>query len=141
MKMDVTFAKKATGERLKKVRESLGLTQEGFSELLEVSVTLYKKMENGSYNISVKTLRKLKEVTGVSVDYIMFGEGKEYEDIWLLLQNSENKIKLKMLLRLLIYFGYDVQDCYKEQRQEKKYSELLDKLMEEDVIKNINKMD
>lgn len=130
MEMDVTLAKKETGKRLKEVREGLELTQEAFAERLEISVTLYKKMENGSYNISVKTLRKLKEVAGISVDHIMFGEGQKYEDIWLLLQNSENKTKLKMLLRLLIYFGYDIEECYREQEDEKQYSELIDKLID-----------
>lgn len=51
-------AKVDTGKRLKKLRESLGYTQEKMAEVLEVSVTLYKKMENGSYNISVKSLRR-----------------------------------------------------------------------------------
>ncbi len=130
MEMDVTLAKKETGKRLKEVRIGLELTQEAFAERLEISVTLYKKMENGSYNISVKTLRKLREVAGISIDYIMFGEGQKYEDIWLLLQNAENKTKLKMLLRLLIYFGYDIEECYREQETEKKYSELIDKLID-----------
>ena len=67
-------AKVDTGKRLKKLRESLGYTQEKMAEVLEVSVTLYKKMEKGSYNISVKTLRRLKEKFNVSIDYIMFGE-------------------------------------------------------------------
>ena len=50
--MDTTIVKKETGNRLKKLREGLGYTQEKFAELMDVSVTLYKKMESGSYNIS-----------------------------------------------------------------------------------------
>ncbi len=42
--MDTTIVKKETGNRLKKLREGLGYTQEKFSELMDVSVTLYKKM-------------------------------------------------------------------------------------------------
>ena len=132
--MDVAVAKKETGERLKKVRESLGLTQGKFSEILGISVTLYKKMEGGSYNISVKTLRKLKQVTGVSVDYIMFGEGNEFKDIWFLLQNSENRTKLKVLLRLLMYFGYNSEEFYTERKKEEEYSALIDRLLEEDKL-------
>lgn len=130
--MDAVTDKKKTGERLRQLRESLGYTQEHFSEILGVSVTLYKKMEGGSYNISVKTLRKLRETTGASVDFIMFGEGKEYEDIWLLLQNTENKTKLKVLLRLLRYFGYDSRECRVEPGEEQDYAAFLDTLMEEE---------
>lgn len=130
--MGAVTDKKRTGERLRQLRESLGYTQEHFSEVLGVSVTLYKKMEGGSYNISVKTLRKLRETTGVSVDFIMFGEGKGYEDIWLLLQNTENKTKLKVLLRLLRYFGYDSRECRVEAEEEQDYAVFLDTLMEEE---------
>lgn len=42
--MDTATAKKKTGERLKQLRESLGYTQEKFSEILGISVTLYKKI-------------------------------------------------------------------------------------------------
>jgi len=58
--MEKTIVKRETGRRLRKLREALGYTQERMAEVLDVSVTLYKKMESGSYNISVKTLRKLK---------------------------------------------------------------------------------
>ena len=131
--MDTATAKKKTGERLKQLRESLGYTQEKFSEILGISLTLYKKMEGGSYNISVKTLRKLRETTGVSIDFMMFGEGKEYEDIWLLLQNSENRIKQKVLLRLLRYFGYDSRERRLETEQELDISEKLEKIIGEDM--------
>ncbi len=132
--METTIAKKETGVRLKKLRENLGYTQEKFSEILGVSVTLYKKMEGGSYNISIRSLRKLKEITGISIDYIMFGEGKKFDDIWILLQNSENSVKLKVLLRLLRYFGYDSQNSYFEHEQEAKYSEFLDTLIDKDKL-------
>lgn len=64
---------------------------------------------------------------------MMFGEGKEYEDIWLLLQNSENRIKLKVLLRLLRYFGYDSRERRLETEQELDISEKLEKIIGEDM--------
>ena len=112
-------AKVDTGKRLKKLRESLGYTHEKMAEVLEVSVTLYKKMEKGSYNISVKTLRRLKEKFNVSIDYIMFGEQISFNHIWMLMQSSQNSVKLKLLLRLLAYFQKDCRECFVEKSRMK----------------------
>lgn len=127
--MDTTIVKKETGKRLKKLRERLGHTQEQFAELLDISVTLYKKMESGSYNISVKNLRRLKELTGISIDYIMFGEQEEFEVIWMSLENSDNLTKMKMLLRLVAYFGVDSKECFSERKKEEEYIAFLEEWM------------
>lgn len=127
--MDTTIVKKETGKRLKKLRERLGHTQEQFAELLDISVTLYKKMESGSYNISVKNLRRLKELTGISIDYIMFGEQEEFEEIWMSLENSDNLTKMKMLLRLVAYFGVDSRECFSERKKEEEYIAFLEEWM------------
>ena len=129
IKMDTAIAKKETGNRLKKLREGMGYTQERFAELLDVSVTLYKKMESGSYNISIKNLRRLKEITGVSVDYLMFGEQKEFEEIWMSLQSSDNLTKMKMLLRLVAYFGMDSRECFVERKREEEYIAFMEEWM------------
>lgn len=127
--MDTTIVKKETGKRLKKLRERLGHTQEQFAELLDISVTLYKKMESGSYNISVKNLRRLKELTGISIDYIMFGEQEEFEEIWMSLESSDNLTKMKMLLRLVAYFGVDSRECFSERKKEEEYIAFLEEWM------------
>ncbi len=136
--MDTTIMKKETGKRLKKLRERLGHTQEQFAELLDISVTLYKKMESGSYNISVKNLRRLKELTGISIDYIMFGEQEEFEEIWMSLENSDNLTKMKMLLRLVAYFGVDSRECFSERKKEEEYIAFLEEWMKRGG-ENINK--
>lgn len=133
IKMDTAIAKKETGNRLKKLREGMGYTQERFAELLDISVTLYKKMESGSYNISIKNLRRLKEITGVSVDYLMFGEQKEFEEIWMSLQSSDNLTKMKMLLRLVAYFGMDSRECFVERKREEEYIAFMEEWMKRDI--------
>lgn len=115
--MDTTIVKKETGKRLKKLRERLGHTQEQFAELLDISVTLYKKMESGSYNISVKNLRRLKELTGISIDYIMFGEQEEFEEIWMSLENSDNLTKMKMLLDWWLTLGWIAGNVFRNERK------------------------
>lgn len=123
-------AKVDTGKRLKKLRESLGYTQEKMAEVLEVSVTLYKKMEKGSYNISVKTLRRLKEKFNVSIDYIMFGEQISFNHIWMLMQSSQNSVKLKLLLRLLAYFQKDCREYFVEKKQDEEYMEYFIEILD-----------
>ncbi|MDE7157052.1 MAG: helix-turn-helix transcriptional regulator [Lachnospiraceae bacterium] len=124
--MEKTIVKRETGKRLKKLREALGYTQERMAEVLDVSVTLYKKMESGSYNISVKTLRKLKGFTGTSIDYLMFGEQKPYEDIWMQLQTADHSTKMKLLFRMIAYFGTNSSECFVDKEQEEEYSRFLD---------------
>ncbi len=123
-------AKVDTGKRLKKLRESLGYTQEKMAEVLEVSVTLYKKMENGSYNISVKSLRRLKEIFNVSIDYLMFGEQISFDRIWMLLQSSRNSVKLKLLLRLLLYFQKDCGESFVEKKRDVEYMEYFIEILD-----------
>lgn len=128
--MEKTIVKRENGIRLRKLREALGYTQERMAEALDVSVTLYKKMESGSYNISVKTLRKIKGFTGISIDYLMFGEQKVYEEIWMQLQSAEHFTKLKLMFRLIAYFGTDSSDCFVDRKQEERFSRFLDEWVE-----------
>ena len=123
-------AKVDTGKRLKKLRESLGYTQEKMAEVLEVSVTLYKKRETGSYNISVKSLRRLKEIFNVSIDYLMFGEQISFDRIWMLLQSSRNSVKLKLLLRLLLYFQKDCGESFVEKKRDVEYMEYFIEILD-----------
>ena len=83
-----------------------------------------------SYNISVKTLRKLKGFTSISIDYLMFGEQKAYEDIWMQLQTVDHFTKMKLLFRLIVYFGTDSSDCFADRRQEEEFSGFLDEWVE-----------
>lgn len=95
-----------TGHRLGILREQLGYTQEQFAEKLDVSVSTVKKMETGEYNISVDTQRKLKKTFGdISIDYLLFGERKEANDLWTQIMVLGQWDKFIILQRLLALFG------------------------------------
>ena len=128
--MNKTMEKIETGKRLSKLREALGYTQKRMAEVLDVSEALYQKMESGRYNISVKTMRKLKGFTSVSIDYLMFGEQKTYEDIWIQLQTVEHSVKMKLLFRLIAYFGTDSSDFFVDRKKEEVFSGFLDEWVE-----------
>lgn len=98
--------KSETGRRLSILREQLGYTQEQFAEKLDVSVSTIKKMENGEYNISVDTQRKLKKTFGdISIDYLLFGDQKGINDLWTQIMVLDQWEKFIILQRLLAYFG------------------------------------
>lgn len=47
--------------KLKELRHALGFTQEEMADFLNVSLSLYQKMEIGNKNISISTLKTIKE--------------------------------------------------------------------------------
>lgn len=59
-----------TGDRLKKLREARGLSQEQIAELLDVNRTTYAKWEQNA-SLPVRKLAQLSDFFNVSIDYIM----------------------------------------------------------------------
>ena len=68
------------GERLRKLRESKGISQAKVANLIGISRTAYNKYESDA----IKPLRKLRELSllfGVSIDYILEGKTKESDRV------------------------------------------------------------
>ena len=61
------------GERLRGVRENMKMTREEFSEKIDITDSFLGQIERGERALSVKTLRKVVKYTGVSADYLLFG--------------------------------------------------------------------
>ena len=61
------------GERIRQIRESLQMTREKFSEMIDVSDVFLGQIERGERSLSIKTLTSIVKYTGVSSDYILFG--------------------------------------------------------------------
>lgn len=64
------------GNQIKIAREMAKLTQEQFSEQIEVSPQYVSDLERGVVGVSLSTLRKACIVLGVSSDQIIFGSAK-----------------------------------------------------------------
>lgn len=60
--------------RIRSAREKMGYTRERFAEALDVSVSYLAELERGRTGISVKLLKKVCLVLGLSADYILFGK-------------------------------------------------------------------
>ena len=61
------------GERLRGIRESMHMTREKFSEKIDITDSFLGQIERGERSLSVKTLKKVVKYTGVSADYLLFG--------------------------------------------------------------------
>ncbi len=56
---------------IKKYRKKLGITQEKLAELLDISPRQLQRIENGSSETSLKTLKKLIKVLDISDEDIV----------------------------------------------------------------------
>ena len=64
------------GSRIRGIRESMKLSRSAFSEKLNISEVFLSQVERGEKSISLKTLTNICNITGVSSDYILFGDQK-----------------------------------------------------------------
>lgn len=69
--------------RIRSAREQMGYTRERFAEALDVSVSYLAELERGRTGISVKLLKKVCLVLGLSADYILFGEERSADSLML----------------------------------------------------------
>ena len=61
------------GERIRKIREELKMNRERFSEMIDISDVFLGQIERGERSLSTKTLVKIVKYTGISADFILFG--------------------------------------------------------------------
>jgi len=72
--------KEKIGLRFKKIRESLGMSQNEFSEILSMShQTTSGKIESGKSSPTIPVLEAASKLSGLSIDYII--TGKDYTSI------------------------------------------------------------
>ena len=69
------------GERLRGVRENMHMTREEFSEKIDITDSFLGQIERGERSLSVKTLKKVVRYTGVSADYLLFGQDSNNKTI------------------------------------------------------------
>ena len=62
------------GDRLRKLRQSRGISQQQVAEYLGVNRTTYVKYETGKSEPNVGTLKKLAQYFDISMDYLLCGD-------------------------------------------------------------------
>lgn len=104
MRKELTTEQREQILRLRKIRESMGYSQEQFANILEISISAYKKIEAYENQISLSNLKKIYRELSVSADYILFGERASKEDVWKTVLNCSETDKLVIFFRLIHYF-------------------------------------
>lgn len=69
----------ASGRRIKTLRKKNGWTQVVFAEMLEMSHSNLRKLENGYQGITIESLITMRELFNVPIDFILTGEGFDSE--------------------------------------------------------------
>lgn len=65
---------KAIGERIRLIRLSKGMTLEEFGKLFNTSKGVVSRWENGKGLLRPERLVRLSEISGKSVEYILYGK-------------------------------------------------------------------
>ena len=65
------------GDRIKKAREQMNLTQEKLAEKINVSPQYVSDLERGVVGVSIPTFKNICIVLGVTSDYLLFGHVQE----------------------------------------------------------------
>ncbi|MGQ9556903.1 MAG: helix-turn-helix domain-containing protein [Desulfurispora sp.] len=82
------------GERLKKARESRGLTQIQLGKMVNVSDATINRYERGQRKPTPEMLSKLAEILHVSVDYLVDGPGETaYESATLAAHRTDDPLQ------------------------------------------------
>lgn len=61
------------GNRIRQLRNSLGLSQEKFALLIEMDRTYYASVETGKRNISLKNIKKIADGLQVNLEELFKG--------------------------------------------------------------------
>jgi len=62
------------GKRITKIREDMGMTKESFAKILGISGQYLGLIEHGKNYISIEKLKLLCDISGLTADYILFGD-------------------------------------------------------------------
>lgn len=96
--------------RLKVIREELGYTQEQFAEILDMSLSGYKKIEGGDVNLGLDKMYIMNKRLGVSADYILFAGETKLPSVWGQVCGLPEFEKWQMFLRLYAYLSKKLND-------------------------------
>ena len=100
--------KQGMGQRIKKQRKAVKLTQEKIAEELNISVKHFSEVERGIAGLSVENLIKLSDILGVSIDYMVKGEADFNR--WYSVINALDNVppEKEMLIRNLLNTGIEL---------------------------------
>lgn len=69
----------AAGQRIRSCRERLGLSRRRMAEQIGKAEKYYADIERGYCGMSLETMIEISECLGITLDYMIFGEGDRQE--------------------------------------------------------------
>lgn len=88
--------KTSLGSKLESLRKSMGLTQKDVADILKINRTTYTKYETGVTEPNIAALKKLTEIFGVDLNYLLSESNGEA----VLSDNTSGDEKAREFLRL-----------------------------------------
>lgn len=61
------------GQRIKKIRNNQGISQEKFALLIDMDRTYYASVENGKRNVSINNIEKIAKGFNISLEELFKG--------------------------------------------------------------------
>ncbi len=89
---------KKIGTKIKKIRESLGLSQEFVATKLGIERIALSRIENGKRKITAQELKMISELFNISIDALL----DEKKEIEVLLEEGKKKDKKKQRIRISV---------------------------------------
>ncbi len=102
------------GKRIREIRESNGLTQEQLAEILKVTPNAVRAYEKGKYGLSRDVMKLIRQYFHVTADFLLFGNEDSEDNLLFLVENASDEEKMKILIRLMVYFVSDKKRVYKK---------------------------
>ena len=97
------------GERVKEVREQLGLKPVAFAKGLGISQPTLWDLENGeTKKPSSETMQRMRERYGINPDYIMRGKGPKIVD------DIERKLRVETLMSMIEEVDDEMRDTVED---------------------------
>ena len=67
------MVKESFGQRIKKLRNAKGISQEKFALSIDMDRTYYASVENGKRNISINNIEKIANGLGITLEELFKG--------------------------------------------------------------------
>ena len=87
---------KSLGNKIKQLRQEIGMSQEQFSELLKIGRVAVSQIENGSRKITAEEITKIAKVFNISTDVLLYAK----KDIKVILDETEEINSKKEEIRI-----------------------------------------
>ena len=87
---------KFLGNKIKQLRQNIGLSQEQFSDLLKINRVAVSQIESGARKITAEEITKIAEVFNISTDTLLYAK----KDVEIVLEEAKEKTPKKEEIRI-----------------------------------------